>query len=33
LWGHLKTVVYSKPPTDLIDLKQKIINLLKGKFQ
>jgi len=25
LWGHLKTVVYANPPTNLIDLKQKII--------
>ncbi|XP_025200561.1 uncharacterized protein LOC112598348 [Melanaphis sacchari] len=25
LWGYLKTVVYANPPTNLIDLKQKII--------
>jgi hypothetical protein len=25
LWGHLKTVVYANPPTNLINSKQKII--------
>ena len=25
LWGHLKTVIYSNPPNDLQDLKNKII--------
>jgi hypothetical protein len=36
LWGHLKTVVYANPPTNLIVLKQKIIaacnQLTKGQI-
>ncbi|CAI6359192.1 unnamed protein product [Macrosiphum euphorbiae] len=36
LWGHLKTIVYGNPPTNLIDLKQKIIvacnQLTKGQI-
>ena len=31
LWGHLKSKVYFSPPENTDDLKERIVNLLKGK--